>query len=410
MLSDHIRTLLRDHDCVIIPDFGGLIADYAPAQIHPVRHTLAPPAKRVAFNQSLTRNDGLLVDALSRELNVSTAQARQLVREAVVRMETELETGQRTELQGVGVFRRAPGRGLDFEYTGGQNLLNASFGLPELVSRPVRATDALLARERPVAAPLLASSRSARAARAVRVIGSVAIAGLVLSANYIFADMFGYLPDNLRLHPLSAPTAEAPVAAPQAAAKPALRQQADLVNTARPSELAATPTPAITAANEEWEKAATPAAAPKVVVAKVVAKPAATPARKVTVPASAIKPAVTVAAAPVQTAKGKPAAKPKAPGWEKAAATNATAGASGATIKSRTGRYYIVAGSYTSLANAEKGRQALVRLGHPARVILPAPGSRQYMLSAADYPDRASADRQASILRKRMGDLWIKNY
>jgi len=28
----------------------------------------------------------------------------------------------------------------------------------------------------------------------------------------------------------------------------------------------------------------------------------------------------------------------------------------------------------------------------------------------ADYPDRASADRQASILRKRMGDLWIKNY
>ncbi|UOQ77221.1 hypothetical protein MUN84_00290 [Hymenobacter sp. 5516J-16] len=41
MLSDHIRTLLRDHDCVIIPDFGGLIADYAPAQIHPVRHTLA---------------------------------------------------------------------------------------------------------------------------------------------------------------------------------------------------------------------------------------------------------------------------------------------------------------------------------------------------------------------------------
>ncbi|MCA8830226.1 SPOR domain-containing protein [Hymenobacter sp. BT728] len=70
----------------------------------------------------------------------------------------------------------------------------------------------------------------------------------------------------------------------------------------------------------------------------------------------------------------------------------------------------MVAGSYTTLANAEKGRQALVRLGHPARVILPAPGSRQYMLSVADFPDRASADRQASILRKRMGDLWIKNY
>ena len=139
-LSDHIRTLLRDHDCVIIPDFGGLIADYAPARIHPVRHTLAPPAKRVAFNQSLTRNDGLLVDALSARLNLSTAQARQLVREAVVRMQEELDANQRTELSGIGTFRRSAGRGLEFEYSGTDNLLSASFGLPELVSRPVRAT------------------------------------------------------------------------------------------------------------------------------------------------------------------------------------------------------------------------------------------------------------------------------
>ncbi|WP_262904841.1 HU domain-containing protein [Hymenobacter pini] len=392
MLSDHIRTLLRDHDCVIIPDFGGLIADYAPAQIHPVRHTLAPPAKRVAFNQSLTRNDGLLVDALSAQLSISTAQARQLVREAVVRMEQELESGLRTELSGIGVFHRAPGRGLEFEYTGAQNLLNASFGLPELVSRPVRATDALLARERPAAAPLLASSRSRWATRAFRTVGTVVIAGLVLSANYIFADMFGYLPEQLRL-----PQAGVTSAAPAPAVQPVLSQQAALGNPS--SELAATPEPrmAATPAVEASVPAAKPVVVKRpVVAATVTAKPAATPAPK---PA-------------VQTVKGKAAAKPatKAPGWEKAAATNATNGAASSTINHRTGRYYVVAGSYTTLANAEKGRQALVRLGHPARVILPAPGSRQYMLSVADFPDRASADRQASILRKRMGDLWIKNY
>ncbi|MCC3160852.1 hypothetical protein LJ737_26680, partial [Hymenobacter sp. 15J16-1T3B] len=34
-LTDHIQHLLRDHDCVIIPDFGGLIADYEPARLHP---------------------------------------------------------------------------------------------------------------------------------------------------------------------------------------------------------------------------------------------------------------------------------------------------------------------------------------------------------------------------------------
>ena len=415
MLADHIRTLLQDHDCVIIPDFGGLIADYAPARIHPVRHTLAPPAKRVAFNQSLTRNDGLLVDALSAKLNLSTAQARQLVLDAVQRMNQELATGRRTELSGIGTFRQATGRGLEFEYTGSQNLLGASFGLPELVSRPVRATDALLARERPAPAPQL---RTKRLSWTWRTLGVAAIVGLVLSADYMFADMQGYLPDALRVTPL---TESAAPAAPR-------QQQASLSSAATPTP--ESPAETVTASEADWDAAAAemglassaPEAAPVAAkpaaltpAAKSVVVPAAKPAPKATGKASAIKPAVTVAAAPDQGIKKKPvaaapAAKPKPPGWEKAAATNATPGAATATINSRTGRYYIIAGSYTSLANAEKGRQALVRLGHPARVILPAPGSRQFMLSAADFPDRTSADRQAIILRKRMGDLWIKQY
>ncbi len=422
MLADHIRTLLQDHDCVIIPDFGGLIADYAPARIHPVRHTLTPPAKRVAFNQSLTRNDGLLVDALSAKLNLSTTQARQLVLEAVQRMNQELEAGCRTDLSGIGTFRQAPGRGLEFEYTGSENLLGASFGLPELVSRPVRATDALLARERPAPGPQL-RARTSRTVWGWRTLGVATIVGLVLSADYMFADMQGYLPNALRLPLLNVSSASAP------------RQQASLSSAATTrTPVAPAEAPAV-ATESEWDAAEPAAALPTTTpetaapaetsapapaapvalrpAAKTVVVPAPRPAAPATVPAAAIKPAATVAAKADQGTR-KPAAtaaaKPKSPGWEKAAATNATSGVSAATINSRTGRYYVIAGSYTSLANAEKGRQALLRLGHPAHVILPAPGSRQFMLSAADYPDRTSADRQASILRKRMGDLWIKQY
>ena len=77
----------------------------------------------------------------------------------------------------------------------------------------------------------------------------------------------------------------------------------------------------------------------------------------------------------------------------------ARARASGTTIKTRTGRYYVIAGAYRSLANAEKGRQVLARSGHPARVILPPYGSRLFRLAAADYPDLASAQREAQRLR-----------
>jgi cell division protein FtsN len=383
-LSAHIRTLLRDHDCVIIPDFGGLIADYAPARIHPVRHTLAPPSKRVAFNQSLTRNDGLLVDALCVQLNLSPAQARQMIQDTVTRMQQELDASQRTELTGVGIFRRSAGRGLEFEYTGTDNLLTTSFGLPELVARPVRATDALLSRERQPAVPQLAAGRTTRTVRMLRGALTAVLVGLVFSANYMFADQQGYLPDSLRL-PTTEPAQHASQPVPTT---PRIsRQQAALATTADFEDSRPEPQPV----------ASTPVA---------VAAPA--PVAKAIAPAKAVhdgqgKKAVVA----------KPAAKPatKAPGWEKAAAGNATPTTAATTIKSRTGRYYVIAGSYTTMVNAEKGRQALVRLGHSARVITPPAGSRQYKLSVADFPDRTSADRQAIILRKRMGNtLWVLNY
>jgi len=69
------------------------------------------------------------------------------------------------------------------------------------------------------------------------------------------------------------------------------------------------------------------------------------------------------------------------------------------TIKTRTGRFYVIAGAYSSLARAEEGRRNLLRVGHPARVILPPYGSRLFRLAAADYADQASAQREAQRLR-----------
>jgi len=390
-LSEPLRTLLRDHDCVIIPEFGGLIAEYAPAQIHPVRHTLVPPTKRIAFNQALTRNDGLLVEAISRATGQTPEHAREQVHAAVQRMEEELANNRRVELVGVGYLRRAIGQAVEFEYTGSQNLLPASYGLPELVSRPVRATDALLARERQAAAPMLAAGRSRRQNKLLKATAAVIVVALAVGANYLFALRQGFLPDTLILgagQEQVAPTRLTPVATKKIIA----RQQAAL-------------------ANDDWNEAA-PAA--KVSSEPAVETPA--PAEKIVASTPAVAPAVVKAAKPVvpeppkqSVPKATAKAKKAAPGWEKAEVSTVKEDAS-ATIKSPTGRYYIIAGSYRSMAGAEKGRQALVRLGKPARVILPAPGGRQYKLSVADFADRTSADRQAEILRKRLGSIWILKY
>jgi hypothetical protein len=393
---------------VIIPGFGGLIADYAPARIHPVRHTLTPPTKTVAFNGALTRNDGLLVDALSHALGVPASEARQMVRNAVANLQAELDSAQRTELPGIGVFRRAMGRGLEFEYTGTQNLLTASYGLPELVSRPVRATDALLARERqPTAPQLTVAGRSRRAARVFNVAASTILAGLMLSAGYLFALRLGHLPDSLGILPDSLVVQEQKM--PPSAMKPKTRarQQATLANhgwsendefvpdgapDAEPPVSAATPT------TNDWDTAAVATAS--------ATKPVAPAPKPAVVDAKA--PKAEVAVTPTKTA---PVAKTVSSVPASASDVSST------TIKSRTGRFYVVAGSYDTPRSVEQAREALARKNRPAQVLWPvrptrtSAGSRFYRLTVGEFADKATADRSLSQLRKQYGSsLWVLQY
>ncbi|KUG07777.1 SPOR domain-containing protein [Solirubrum puertoriconensis] len=366
-LTDHIQHLLRDHDCVIIPDFGGLIADYEPARLHPVRHTLAPPAKRVAFNQALTRNDGLLVDAISRHYGIGTPQARQQVREAVANMQHELDEQHRTELPGIGIFRRAPGRGLDFEFTGQQNLLPASFGLPELTSRPVRATDAVLARERSRQAPqpALAPARR-RGLRKLAVSAMLAVSlGLVLTAQYQIALRLGNIPENWQLSVFK--------------------------NDAEPAR----PVQSANLASAAWTESVVPDGAPE--AQPEISKPA-------------------EAAAPAPVVKAKPAATVTPKAASVATVTKAAVEGRPAVtgkpvlVKGVSNRWYVVKATFNSFAGAEKVQSNYASKGHVAKILMPRWGHRgvvntkKYRVAVADFADKATAQRNLPELRKQFGN------
>ena len=381
-LADHIRPLLRDHDCVIIPDFGGLVADVSPALAQPGRQSLSPPTKLVAFNQALTRNDGLLVDALSQYLGLPLADARERVRVAVASLKQELDENNRTELPGIGIFRRAAGRGLVFEYTGTDNLLASSFGLPELAARPVRTGN-----NHNLPQPVLRAART----RWLRFVpaGIVAVVvSLLLLANYQVALKAGYLPSALRT---SVPKWEwAPrrvetgvAAGPQQAAL----GQHDFGSPTHQATEGLTPI------------VETPAAVPELAAANEFAgtdgrKAPGTRAETGTLPTRPVAPvaatASAFAAAPVA---------PAAPALVPAAALRKAGAAGGSTIKIRTGRFYVIAGAYSSLARAEAGRRTLMRAGYPSRIILPHFGTRFFRLTAGDFADQASAQREAKRLR-----------
>lgn len=397
-LSDHLRPLLREHDCVIIPDFGGLVAEYAPARVQLAgRHVLSPPTRHVAFNQALTRNDGLLLDALRQHLGLSAAEAREQLRQAVAALHQELQAQQCLELPGIGVFRQLVGRGLQFEYTGTENLFAAAFGLPELTAHPIAVIDARLAREQQ--AQLVPRLRSA-ATRNNRVpLGRLVRGGAIGLAAGVVAGAI-YL---LSLHPAAVPVAwQGYLPRWEQARTAPVPQQAALATA--PLATPNTPVAPAPEALKEEEKIEMPT-----VVLKTV--PAAAPAVVAPMPAAAkpevvAKPVVVVAAKPVVSVKDSKAVAvvPAAAKTKTVVASPAkVVTSSAATIKARTGRFYIVAGAYRSLAGAQRGRQDVVHAGRPAsmtKIILPYPGTSKYRISAADFATYGEALAAAAQLRQ----------
>ncbi|QQR85108.1 MAG: SPOR domain-containing protein [Flavobacteriales bacterium] len=136
-IDQRIRELLFDHDCVIVPEFGGFLVQYKGARIDEARRLVHPPSKEVGFNKQLTRNDGLLVDSVAKQDDVRFEQARTQVAQQVEQWQRTLGHGGRVEVSGVGTFWTDTARNLRFEPDPHANFLKDAFGLRAVAASPI---------------------------------------------------------------------------------------------------------------------------------------------------------------------------------------------------------------------------------------------------------------------------------
>lgn len=140
-LSVYIKELLFLHDCVIIPEFGGFIANYRPARINHESNTLIPPAKDISFNKSLTHNDGLLISYISEVKGVGYVDAKRMVDRFVKDIVKQIEKGKRTPFDEIGVFFFDNQKNLQFEPDLSTNFLLDAYGLSEFTFAPLEDFD-----------------------------------------------------------------------------------------------------------------------------------------------------------------------------------------------------------------------------------------------------------------------------
>lgn len=136
----YIGALLYQHDCVVIPGFGGFIANYAPAFIHLVQNTFNPPSRQIMFNASLLHNDGLLATQIAGEEGISFDQALNRITEEVAAIHKELKSGKTISLDDFGSLCTNHENNIVFTPRPANNWLEDAYGLPTFVSTPIRRT------------------------------------------------------------------------------------------------------------------------------------------------------------------------------------------------------------------------------------------------------------------------------
>lgn len=124
-----IGDLLLQHNCVIVPSFGGFVAQRTSAKIDPAKGVIIPPRKSVLFNKQLINNDGLLIAALSQANSIPYSEAAEEVQAHINEWEARLQMGGRITIDRVGNLFYDQERNLCFEQDRFYNLLLESFGL-----------------------------------------------------------------------------------------------------------------------------------------------------------------------------------------------------------------------------------------------------------------------------------------
>ena len=100
----YISELLFLHDCVIIPGFGGFVANKTSAVLNRNTETIYPPSKQILFNRELKINDGLLLSYIAKEANISNEQSKKIIDDFVKEININLKENKTFRINNVGLL------------------------------------------------------------------------------------------------------------------------------------------------------------------------------------------------------------------------------------------------------------------------------------------------------------------
>ena len=126
--NNHIFPLLKEYDCVVIPNFGSFVCRNISAKFSENRSKLLPPNKEIVFNKNLKKNDGVLVKNISELKNISYSDAEEKINSWVKKIKKKINKGKSIAFEKIGSLRKID-KNFIFEPNHNSIFLKSSYGL-----------------------------------------------------------------------------------------------------------------------------------------------------------------------------------------------------------------------------------------------------------------------------------------
>ena len=135
-LEQYIASLLQKNDCVVVPEFGGFVANYAIANIDENKGLIFPPSQNIIFNPKLSINDGLLCSEICKSRQISFPESLGWINESVTAWKKQLSEFGRIEIAEIGFLFLENGQVI-FEQNREINVLLEAYGMTPVRIEPV---------------------------------------------------------------------------------------------------------------------------------------------------------------------------------------------------------------------------------------------------------------------------------
>ncbi len=136
-LIEGVSELLYKHNCVIIPGFGGFITNNKPSGFEESRNLISPSSKKVAFNQMLIENDGLLINSWSQKNKISYQEAEVDILVFADYLKDKITVNKSFDFENIGTFYSNSEGKIIFVPYQGFNFLESSYGLFPIKIKPL---------------------------------------------------------------------------------------------------------------------------------------------------------------------------------------------------------------------------------------------------------------------------------